>query len=103
MRESNPTKTDTAEANAELIRSGYEAFARGDNQGAFALFAKDILWNETRCLSMLPRRHTLMGVGAAYKLDETSPDTVIVFFSRLRLTRSGNSSVSHERFLGHSP
>ena len=32
-------------ANAALIRSGYDAFARGDLQGAFAVFAEDILWH----------------------------------------------------------
>src|SRR6516165_5713737 len=32
-------------ANAPLIKSGYDAFARGDLQGAFAVFAEDILWH----------------------------------------------------------
>ena len=34
-----------ANANAALIRSGYDAFARGDVQGALAVFAQDILWH----------------------------------------------------------
>src|SRR5215831_7095332 len=34
-----------APANAALIKSGYDAFARGDLQGAFAVFAEDILWH----------------------------------------------------------
>jgi len=34
-----------APSNAALIKSGYNAFARGDLQGAFAVFAEDILWH----------------------------------------------------------
>ena len=34
-----------APTNAALIKSGYDAFARGDLQGAFAVFAEDILWH----------------------------------------------------------
>ena len=34
-----------APSNAALIKNGYEAFARGDLQGAFAVFAEDILWH----------------------------------------------------------
>ena len=34
-----------ANANAALISSGYDAFARGDVQGALAVFAQDILWH----------------------------------------------------------
>jgi ketosteroid isomerase-like protein len=34
-----------APSNAALIKSGYDAFARGDLQGAFAVFAEDILWH----------------------------------------------------------
>jgi uncharacterized protein len=37
--------TATVQSNAELIKSGYDAFARGDIQGAFAVFAEDILWH----------------------------------------------------------
>jgi len=36
---------DTAEANAALIRSVYDAFSRGDSQRVFAAFAEDILWH----------------------------------------------------------
>ena len=35
----------TADANAALIRSAYEAFSRGDIAGAMAAFADDILWH----------------------------------------------------------
>ena len=31
--------------NADLIRSAYDAFSRGDIAGAFAVFAKDIRWH----------------------------------------------------------
>jgi uncharacterized protein len=34
-----------ADANAALIRNGYDAFARGDVEGALAGFAQDILWH----------------------------------------------------------
>jgi hypothetical protein len=36
---------DTAETNAALIRSAYDAFSRGDIQTAFAAFAEDIFWH----------------------------------------------------------
>jgi ketosteroid isomerase-like protein len=35
----------TAEAKAALIRSGYEAFGRGDVAGALDICAEDILWH----------------------------------------------------------
>jgi ketosteroid isomerase-like protein len=35
----------TAQANAALIQAGYDAFARGDVQGALSGFAPDILWH----------------------------------------------------------
>jgi len=34
-----------ADANEALVRSGYEAFARGDVEFVMALFADDILWH----------------------------------------------------------
>jgi uncharacterized protein len=41
------TMTDTAAANANgaLIENAYDAFSRGDLQGAIAAFAEDILWH----------------------------------------------------------
>ena len=39
------THADEADANAQLIRNGYDAFARGDVQAALAGFAQDILWH----------------------------------------------------------
>jgi hypothetical protein len=34
-----------ADDNAELVRSGYDAFSRGDVETVMALFADDILWH----------------------------------------------------------
>jgi ketosteroid isomerase-like protein len=39
------TETATGNANAALIRSAYDAFSRGDVQGAMASFNEDILWH----------------------------------------------------------
>ena len=39
------TAAMSAEDNATLIKSAYEAFARGDVAQAFAAFAPDILWH----------------------------------------------------------
>jgi uncharacterized protein len=39
------TEATTAQANADLLRRAYDAFSRGDMDGAFAAFAKDILWH----------------------------------------------------------
>jgi uncharacterized protein len=39
------TEATTAPDNAALIRSGYDALSRGDIQGAFTVFAEDILWH----------------------------------------------------------
>jgi uncharacterized protein len=41
----NLVETSAAKANAALIKSGYDGFARGDTQGAIAAFAPDILWH----------------------------------------------------------
>ncbi len=38
-------KATTAQVNADLIRRTYDAFSPGDMEGAFAVFAKDILWH----------------------------------------------------------
>jgi ketosteroid isomerase-like protein len=35
----------TTQINADLIRRAYDAFSRGDIEGVFAFFAKDILWH----------------------------------------------------------
>jgi ketosteroid isomerase-like protein len=38
-------ESTTAQVNADLLRRAYEAFSRGDMEGAFASFAKDIMWH----------------------------------------------------------
>lgn len=35
-----------ADANVDLLKAGYEAFARGDVAGVLALFSDDIEWYE---------------------------------------------------------
>jgi ketosteroid isomerase-like protein len=56
-----------ADANAALIRNGYDAFASGDVQGALAAFAQDILWH-------IPGRGPL-------SRDYRGPAEVLGFFS----------------------
>jgi len=45
MLDGTMTETAAAEANGALIASGYDAFSRGDIQGAIAVFAEDIFWH----------------------------------------------------------
>ncbi len=45
MNDASVKTVATPQANAALIRAGYDAFARGDVQGALAAFAPDILWH----------------------------------------------------------
>src|SRR5262245_42733200 len=45
MTEPKTAQASIADANAALILSGYEAFSRGDVQGALAKFAEDIHWH----------------------------------------------------------
>ena len=61
------TDVKEADANAALIRNGYDAFARGDVQGALAAFAQDILWH-------IPGRGPL-------SRDYRGPAEVLGFFS----------------------
>ena len=39
------TKTDATTANANLVRSCYDAFTRGDIESVLAVLAEDILWH----------------------------------------------------------
>lgn len=39
------TTTTTAGADAAVVRSGFEAFAKGDRPGFAAMFAEDATWN----------------------------------------------------------
>ena len=45
MSDLTRTGTATADANGALIQSAYDAFSRGDVQGAIAVFAEDIFWH----------------------------------------------------------
>ena len=45
MLDGTMTETGTAEANGALIAGAYDAFSRGDVQGAMAAFAEDIFWH----------------------------------------------------------
>jgi len=45
MSDTTTTETAAADANGALIRSAYDAFSRGDVQGAIAAFAEDIFWH----------------------------------------------------------
>ena len=58
------TEAAIAQSNAALIESGYEAFARGDLQGALAIFAEDILARSRAgtALARLPRARRSTGI-----------------------------------------
>src|SRR5262245_31791395 len=45
MADTIVSEAATAEANGALIRRAYEAFARGDTEGAIAGCSKDIFWH----------------------------------------------------------
>jgi ketosteroid isomerase-like protein len=45
MVDTRTTETAAATDNGTLIRSAYDAFSRGDLQGAIATFAEDIFWH----------------------------------------------------------
>jgi ketosteroid isomerase-like protein len=45
MMDTRTTETAAATDNGTLIRSAYDAFSRGDLQGAIATFAEDIFWH----------------------------------------------------------
>lgn len=64
-----------AQSNAELVRSGYEAFAAGDVPAVLAIFADDIEWH-------IPGRSPLAGV-------YTGPDEVLGFFGSLMERSNG--------------
>lgn len=73
------TDVREADANAALIRNGYNAFARGDVQGALAGFAKDILWH-------IPGRGPL-------SRDYRGPDEVLGFFDHFMRLSDGTFRV----------
>jgi len=57
------------QSNAELLRSGYEAFAAGDVPAVLALFSEDIIWHA-------PGRNPISG-------DYTGHNEVVGFFQTL--------------------
>ena len=69
------TKAAKSDANAELIKSAYDAFSRGDIQGAMTTFAEDILWH-------IPGRGPL---SRAYR----GHDEVLGFFGHFMTLSSG--------------
>jgi uncharacterized protein len=69
----------TADANAALIRSAYEAFSRGDIAGAMAAFADDILWH-------VPGRGPLSS-------DYRGRDAVLAFFRQVNALSAGTFRV----------
>jgi uncharacterized protein len=66
----------TAQDNADLIRSGYEAFGKGDIPAVVALWSDDIVWH-------VPGRSPLAG-------DYTGAQEIVGFFGQLQ-ERSGGS------------
>ena len=69
----------TADANATLIRSAYEAFSRGDIGGAMAAFHDDILWH-------VPGRGPL-------SRDYHGVDEVLAFFGQVSALLAGTFRV----------
>lgn len=45
MFEATKTEAATSDVNAALIKGAYDAFSRGDIQGAMTTFAEDISWH----------------------------------------------------------
>lgn len=65
-----------SQSNAEIIQSGYEAFAAGDVPAVLAMFSDEISWH-------IPGRSPLAG-------DYTGPEEVLGFFQNLG-ERSGGT------------
>ena len=68
-----------SQSNAELVRSGYEAFAAGDIPAVLAIFADDISWT-------IPGRSPLSGT-------YTGHDEVLGFFGQLMERSNGTFSL----------
>lgn len=66
----------TAQDNAQLIRKGYEAFAKGDIPAVLAIFADDIAWH-------VPGRSALAG-------DYRGGQDVLGFFGQLQERSEGS-------------
>jgi uncharacterized protein len=72
--------------NAELVRSAYGAFRRGDIPAVLGLFAEDIAWH-------VPGRSPLSG-------DYRGQEEVVGFFSRAMELSGGTLSVEPDEILG---
>jgi len=71
--------------NAELLRSGYEAFAKGDIPAALRTFAEDITWH-------VPGRSPLSG-------DYKGHDEVVGFFTKSMELSGGTLRVEPDEIL----
>lgn len=71
--------TTTTTTDAELVRSGYDAFAAGDVPAVLALFSADITWH-------IPGRSPVSG-------DYTGHNEVVGFFGALGERSAGTFSV----------
>lgn len=69
--------------NAALVRTGYEAFARGDMATLSELFASDVLWHEA-------------GKGFALAGDYKGQEAVFTMFARLLELTQGNFAIRLE-------
>ncbi len=69
----------TANENAAVVRSGYEAFARGDLATVTSLFSPDIVWH-------IPGSSPLAG-------DRRGPADVVAFFGDLAAMSGGTFSL----------
>jgi ketosteroid isomerase-like protein len=79
MAEITPIETAAAKANGEFIKRAYDAFARGDLEGAIAACAEDILWH-------VPGRGPL-------SRDYRGPDEVLGFFGHFMELSDGTFRV----------
>lgn len=68
-----------SQSNADLVRSGYDAFAAGDIPAVLAIFADDISWN-------IPGRSAVSGT-------YTGHDEVLGFFGQLNERSNGTFSL----------
>ena len=71
--------------NAELLRGGYEAFAKGDIPGVLGIFAEDIAWH-------VPGRSPLSG-------DYRGHEGVVGFFTRAMELSGGTLRVEADEIL----
>jgi uncharacterized protein len=87
MPDTEAPRPADANANAALVRSGYEAFGRGDIPAALALFADDIFWH-------VPGRGPL-------SRDYHGRDEVSQFFGRFMEMSGGTFRVRVDEIMAH--